>query len=298
VKTPLVVFIVGPTASGKSRLALELAQKMKGEIINGDSVQVYEGLDIGSAKPTKEEMEKVRHHLIGHVPKGQKYTAGRFRQEVLDVLKRRIGEGQKFFFVVGGSGFYLRALMTDLYKIPKIPLEIRDKIQKMSLDERYKKLQELDPEYSQKISSNDSYRISRGLEVCLLTGRKFSEIQREFSKKDFPYNYIKIGLKAPKELLREKVRERALQMLESGFVEEVRNLLHANLTNWAALESVGYKEVKAFLEGKLTLEELPEEIVKSTMALIKKQMTWFKKDSEIRWFDMGVSPQEVAVALQ
>jgi len=289
-EAPQIVFIVGPTASGKSTLAIEIAKIAGCEVINADSIQVYDGLDVGSAKPTQDEMRGIPHHLIGHIAKGKKYTAGQFRDDVFRIIKERSEFGKNRFLVVGGSGFYLKALMTDLYPVPQVPKEIQSQIQALLPQERYQKLQILDSEYAQQINSNDTYRVQRALEVCLTTGQKMSEIRKQFSKKTFPYKYLKIGVMGPKENLRKRIQQRTEKMLENGLIEEVQKVLNEGFDQWLALESVGYREVKLYLNGQISRHELVDQIVKETMALVKKQMTWFRKDTEIKWFDIGVDP--------
>lgn len=293
-----VVFILGPTASGKSNLAIAAAQKLGGEIINADSIQVYKSLDIGSAKPTKEELTLVKHHLIGHVDEGDSYTAGRFRKDVLDVIEKRAKAGIKKFYVVGGSGFYIKALTKGLYQIPPVPTEIQEQVQKEDPKELYEELKRVDPVAASTINANDSYRISRAIEVYRATGTPFSEFKNKFSKDEFPYKYIKIGLRADKEILRARVIKRAEKMLKDGLIVEVKNLLDKGYENWDALASVGYKEVVMFLKGLLPESQLEDEIVQNTMGLVKKQMTWFKKDEDMTWFDVSEEVEKIVQFIQ
>ncbi len=282
-----VVFIVGPTASGKTAAALAAANELGGEIINADSIQVYQSLDIGSAKPTKKEMANTRHHLVGYVPEGDNYTAGRFRKDVLEILKERTEAGVKRFYIVGGSGFYIKALLHGMFEVGEIPQAIKDQVKSEPAEVLYKELQTVDPISAETISPRDSYRISRAIEVYRGTGRAFSSFKQDFSEVTFPYPYIKVGLTSNKDFLRERVITRTTSMLNSGLVTEVEELLARGLGEWDALSSVGYKEVVEHLQGKIPHDELHGEIVKNTMGLIKKQMTWFKKDKEVTWFDVA-----------
>ncbi len=281
-----VVFILGPTASGKTNLAIKAAQKLGGEIINADSIQVYKSLDIGSAKPTKEELSQAPHHLIGHLEEGSNYTAGEFRKDVLDVIEKRSRAGVKRFYVVGGSGFYIKALLNGLYEIPEIPAELQAQIQKENISDLYEELKAVDPVAAQKINANDSYRIARAIEVYRATGTPFSEFKEKFTREPFPHKFIKIGLRTEKENLKSRVAKRTEKMLADGLVEEVKSLVGKGYQDWDALQSVGYKEVMMFLKGELAEHQLIEEIVKNTMGLIKRQMTWFKKDQDMNWFDV------------
>lgn len=288
-----VVFILGPTASGKTNLAIKAAQKLGGEIINADSIQVYKSLDIGSAKPTKVELSQAPHHLIGHLEEGSSYTAGEFRREVLDVIEKRSKAGIKKFYVVGGSGFYIKALLNGLYEIPEVPEELQAQIQKENIEDLYVELKRVDPVAAEKINANDSYRIARAIEVYRATGTPFSEFKDKFTRDPFPHKFIKIGLRTEKENLKDRVKKRAEKMLEDGLIEEVKNLIEKGFEDWDALQSVGYKEALMFVKGELPKEQLLEEIVKNTMGLIKRQMTWFKKDQDMNWFDVFDSQEKI-----
>lgn len=281
-----VVFILGPTASGKTNLAIKLAQKLGGEIINADSIQVYKSLDIGSAKPSKEELALIPHHLIGHLPEGSNYTAGEFRKDVLKTIEERSKAGVKKFYIVGGSGFYIKALINGLYEIPDVSEEIQEQVKNESIEALYEELKKVDPVSAERINANDSYRISRAIEVYRATGTPFSDFKEKFTREPFPYKFIRIGLRTEKEKLKERVIERTQKMLSQGLIEEVKILLEKGFEGWDALESIGYKEVVMFLKGLLPENQLQDEIVKNTMGLIKKQMTWFKKDLDMNWFDV------------
>lgn len=286
-KSPFVFFILGPTASGKSDVAMECAQKLGAEIINADSIQVYDKLDIGSAKPTQEDLRNVPHHLIGHVPLGDHYTAGKFRRDVLAALEKRIQDGQKLFFIVGGSGFYLRALITGLYDIPEVSREIHEAVEKTPLHDLYEELVRSDPEVAKKLSPQDSYRVARAVEVFRATGAKLSEYEKKFELKAFPYPYKKIGLNTLKENLRKRVEARAQKMLAQGLLKETKSLVDLGYSKWPPLQSVGYREVQMLFKSEISQDELLPLITQSTMQLIKKQMTWFKKDLDIEWFDIN-----------
>ena len=281
-----VIFILGPTASGKTHLSIQLAQKLGGEIINADSIQVYRSLDIGSAKPSIEELSMVTHHLVGHLPEGSNYTAGEFRKDVLDVIQKRSQAGVKRFYIVGGSGFYIKALLNGLYQIPDVPDEIQEQVESEDIGDLYEELKRVDPVSAQRINPNDSYRICRAIEVYRATETPFSNFKENFTAEKFPYKYLKIGLRTEKERLRDRVIQRTDKMLDEGLIEEVKDLLGRGYDGWDALTSIGYKEVVQYHRGLLPKENLKDEIVKNTMGLIKKQMTWFKKDEDMIWFDV------------
>lgn len=282
-----VVFIAGPTASGKSGLALDVAEKTNGFIVNADSVQMYKHLDIGSAKAALAERERVPHFLLDVLQPDQDFTAGDFRRHTLEILKNEMGPA----FIVGGSGFYLQALEKGLFQAPKGKPETRAKWEKFLRengeialrDELIKK----DPEWGCKLNVRDHYRVVRALVIIEESGRKVSQMWEEFQKAapPFPYPLLKVALKIPRDMLRMRVRERAEHMLKKGWLEEVQKLLDMGFGQTAALKSVGYRECVQFLEGKLNKEELIEQIEISTMQLAKKQMTWLRKDPAWAWFD-------------
>lgn len=280
-----VVFVAGPTASGKSNLALDLAAKTNGFILNADSVQMYKHLDIGSAKATKEERARVPHFLLDVLEPDQDFTAGDFRRHTLETLKNEKGPA----FVVGGSGFYLQALEKGLFQAPKGKPETRAKWEKF-LEENgeialREELVKKDPEWGKKLNVRDHYRVVRALIIIDESGRKVSEMWEEFQKNapPFPYPLMKVALKIPRDVLRGRVRERAMQMLKQGWLEEVEQLLQKGFRETAALKSVGYRECVQYLEQKLNKEELLEQIEISTMQLAKKQMTWLRKDPSWQW---------------
>ncbi|RME17869.1 MAG: tRNA (adenosine(37)-N6)-dimethylallyltransferase MiaA [Bdellovibrio sp.] len=281
-----LLFVVGPTAVGKSSWALKWAQEAQGSIINGDSLQVFKELNIGTAKPSQEDQSKVPHFLFGHVSLTETYTAGRYRREVLSVLRSQ----PEPFAVVGGSGFYLKALERGMYDIPPVPdalsQQLKDELKQKGTEALYQELLMRDPEYARQIHPHDSYRILRALGV-VRSFKKMSQVQKEFSERrlEEEFNVLKVGFYLEKEELRKRVRQRARKMLEQGLIEEVQSLL-PQFSQHAALRSVGYKEVCHFLKVQphKSHEELLEAIVVSTMQLAKKQKTWFKKDTHVKWF--------------
>lgn len=280
-----VVFVVGPTACGKSALALKLAERFHGSILNCDSLQVYRRLDIGTAKPPAKERSIVPHLLFDFVDPGQTLTAGDFRTEALNALHAETAH--RSVFAVGGSGFYIQALEKGLFDVPKATIQseerVRQRLNQKGLEEMYRELQKADPEYAEEISPNDSYRVVRALVVYEDTGKKMSELKRSFKPEPFPYPLLKLGLDLSREQLLPRVSARVDQMLEQGFLNEVERLMNEGYGNWAPLRSVGYQECVDHLEGKLPKEKLATTIVEKTLQLSKKQRTWFKRDREIHW---------------
>ena len=298
---PELLFIIGPTAGGKSDFAVELceseAAQTKSEILNCDSVQFFAGVEIGAAKPSADLLARVPHHLIGHLPLGATYTAGEFRRDALQVIEQRARQGVERFVAVGGSGFYVQALEKGMYDVPKIPDEIRSGVERdleeKGLADLHLELKKRDPKAAEKINPADRYRIGRALEVLRadLSGRTLTQIREQFvseaarSLGSAPplFRVRKIGLFVPRDVLRDRVVARTRKMLENGLVEEVRGLRAQGLHNWSPLQSVGYKEVGAYLDGAISQADLEPAIVTSTMQLAKRQMTWFKRDVSIEW---------------
>jgi tRNA dimethylallyltransferase len=293
-RQPHVLFVVGPTASGKSDLAVQLAEQAGCEIINSDSVQFFAGVNIGAAKPEPELLARARHHLIGHVPVGADYTAGDFRRDALAVIE---ADQSRNFVCVGGSGFYVQALEKGMYQVPEIAPSIRQALEQESAEPNgweklYSELEKRDSQAAEKIERNDRYRILRALEILRAHPEgTLTEIRERFQAAQPPRSFAvkKIGLFFDRDTLRGRVTRRTQQMLKVGLIDEVlalrEQLRQMGLSDWAPLRSVGYNEVQNFLDGKLEKDELESTIVTSTMQLAKRQMTWFKRDSEIQWFD-------------
>jgi tRNA dimethylallyltransferase len=294
-----VVFVVGPTASGKSELALRLAEKFQGAIINCDSIQLYKSVNIGSAKPSPEDFARAPHFLFDVVPEGQEITAGWYHREFFATIKSLEG---KFpvVFVVGGTGFYFQAIEKGMYSIGAANPDIQRQVE-AELEEEggaeclYQELVRQDPATAEKISANDHYRLGRAIEMMRTHGRPVSEIKKEFAEQaePFPYPLLKLGLKADREALAPRVELRTQKMLSAGLLKEVRGLLQRGFAEWSPLRSVGYKECVDFLQGRIADEkQLFELIVQNTLRLAKRQRTWFRRDSDIVW----VSPEEFSTA--
>lgn len=293
---PFLLMIVGPTASGKSDLAVEAIEslpKPHPEIINCDSIQFFDAVEIGSAKPPAEALAKVPHHLIGHLPKGATYTAGDFRRDAIKVIEERVQAGVHRFVGVGGSGFYVQALEKGMFDVPPSPEDLRGELEAQAdregLEILHAELLRRDAVAGNRIKPADRYRIIRALEILRgdSEGRTLSEIQASFEKlrPEAPFEVVKVGLKRSRDVLRDAVHKRTRRMLAAGFIDEVKALRGEGFKDWAPLLSVGYKEIQEFLDGTLTEQELEPAIVTSTMQLAKRQMTWFKRDPTIEWFD-------------
>lgn len=292
------IFVVGPTASGKTRFAIDSAIMHKGEIVNCDSVQVFQSVNIGTAKPTRSELNSVKHHLIDQIKKGQSCTAGDYRRLALEVIEDAKKRDLENLYFVGGSGFYFQALEKGMFEAGKVSEELHLKVREEGatpegLQELFLELKQADPETALKIGANDSYRILRAVELLRAYGEAPSQLKARFKPQLLEGPIIKIGLYVDRDRLRTRVVERTRQMFMSGLIEEVESLLKEGFRNWSPLSSVGYKEVVAYLEGELTLQNAEALIVQNTMQLAKRQMTWFKRDKDIKWFD---SESEVGLA--
>ncbi len=268
------VVIAGPTASGKSALAMELAQKLRGEIINCDSVQLYRGFNIGSAKPTAEEQALIPHHLLDVVNADDSYDARCFAEDTETIIQK-IRARQRLPIVVGGTGLYLRALWREnWHDLPKSE-SLRQELEAWSNENLHKRLHELDPVRAAQLHRNDRYRLQRAVEIVTLTGQPLSA---QTPKSDERQNAFAIRVLCPRPLLQERSRQRIDQMLKAGLVEEVRQLLAAGVDpHCKPMQSIGYAQVVEFLEGKITEAELPEQIQIATRQYAKRQETWFNK---------------------
>ena len=289
-------FIVGPTCSGKSEWGLKLAETFSGSILNADSIQFYEGLNIGSAKPEFHKTPHVPHFLFQEAKPPQVLTAGDFRRKALKVLKKEISEGRTVF-ATGGSGFYIQALEKGMFPVKPIPKKIIEKLndqkKKKGFLYLYEELLKKDPVAAKTISPKDHYRVIRALAVIKNEGRLFSEIKKENQIKELSWPYKKIGLKISKENLRKRIVLRVEAMLKKGLVEETESFANKGFAHWKPLQSVGYKECLLYLKGEIKKEDLKDEIVRRTLNLAKKQKTWFQKDKGILWENFDSDPLKI-----
>jgi tRNA dimethylallyltransferase len=292
-KTFPLIFVVGPTAVGKSHFALQIAEEIQAAILNCDSVQLYQGLDIGTAKPTLEERSRVKHVMFDVLFPGGVLTAGDYRRHALPVLETELKSHP--VLAVGGSGFYIQALEKGMFVIekiePKREAEILKRLKQVPLKDLYKELQEVDPETAEELNPNDTYRIQRAITVFHGHGKKLSELKKNFKPQLLPYSSRKLGFRMDRGLLRARVKKRTEAMLKNGFLDEVKKLLTLGLGEWPLLQSVGYKQVMDHLQGKLSETKLADEITLRTMQLAKRQMTWFNRDTSIKWFDAAETTQ-------
>jgi len=285
---PKWVAIVGPTATGKSSLALKLALRFKGEIISADSVQVYRGLDIGSAKPSPEERRQVPHHLIDILDPDQEYSAALFRRQADEII-HELSQRKTPIFVVGGTGLYLKVLSRGLFRGPggdsRLRTDLYRKAQLHGSEALHRELEELDPETASQIHPHDTFRIIRALEVYALTQRPISHFRKEHGFRENPYRVLKVGLQLDREELYRRIEQRVDEMMERGWLEEVKSLLDRGYSSsLRSLQSLGYRSIVSYLSGDGDLEKTVSLIKRDTRRYAKRQMTWFKADPEILWF--------------
>jgi tRNA dimethylallyltransferase len=283
-----VIFIVGPTASGKSALSLSLAKKIKAEIISADSMQVYKHLDIVTAKPTKSQLKQVPHHLINIIEPFEEFNVARYCELVAATLKK-IRQQKKKTLIVGGTGLYLKALIEGIFVSPPLDPQIREKLKKQAMgkssDFLYNKLKKVDKKSAEKIHANDQRRILRALEVYQATGRTLSSWQK--NKKGIIKNFLLIGLNWNRKELYQRIEERIDRMFRQGAVKEIENLLKKEiLTGKTACQALGCKEIIGYLEKKYSLLETKKLLKRNTRRYAKRQLTWFKREKRINWIDL------------
>ncbi len=287
--------IVGPTAAGKSELAIELAVKMNAEIISCDSMQVYRGLDIGTAKTAIEQREGVVHHLIDVVDPDKTYSVAEYQKAGKELIAAISARG-RLPLLVGGTGLYYQALVDDYDFIPlpnqqQVRHNLEETCSQHGLEFLYSKLQAVDPEYAARIGPNDRKRTIRALEIWEITGQAFSKTQ--IRRRD-TYCLAVAGLFVPREILYENIEKRVDKMLAQGLVEEVAGLKARGLcSSHSSMQALGYKQVLAYLEGRFSYDEMQAEIKKETRRYAKRQYTWFKKDDRIRWFNLQLEEEHV-----
>ncbi len=287
-----VPVIVGPTAVGKTALSLDLAEALEAEIVSADSRQVYRYMTIGTAKPNPEELARVRHHFVDVRDPDAYYSAGEYQREARSVIGQMLAEG-RLPIVVGGSGFYLRALFDGLFE-PRIAdsgvkERIRERIRKHGLASVYEELRHVDPEAAARVHPNDEQRIVRALEVYEISGKPMSTFFQE-KPRPAPFEGIWIGLERDREELYRRIDARVDQMFAQGLVDEVQNLLDRGFSpDLNALRTVGYREVVEHLQGKISLERAVELVKRNSRRYAKRQLTWFRRDPRIHWVRAGES---------
>lgn len=279
-----LIVITGPTAVGKTALCLNIAKHFNIPIINADSRQIFRELRIGTARPTEEQMKTVHHYFVGTLGLDDYYSASLFEQQVLELL------GQLFLthhlaLMTGGSMMYIDAVCNGIDDIPTIDERTRCLVKERLADEGLEKLceelRQLDPEYYEIVDRQNPRRVVHALEICIMTGKTYTSFRKREQKRR-PFNILKIGVNLPREELYERINQRVDKMMADGLLEEAKSLFPKKSLN--ALNTVGYKELFAYMEGRWSLEEAIERIKGNTRRYARKQLTWFKKDQQIHWF--------------
>ena len=282
--TKTLISIVGPTAVGKTALAIKVAQHLNTDIISADSRQFFKEMEIGTAKPSAEELAAAPHHFISSHHITELFSTGDFEVQAMALLARLFEEKDQVV-LVGGSGLYVNAVLNGLDDLPATDLSIRaalnEQFQAEGLGGIKAQLASLDPEYYAQVDQFNTQRVIRGLEFVLSTGKKLSSFQSN-RKKSRPFNIIKIGLNKERQTLYSQINQRVDQMMDMGLLEEVKRLLPYREVN--ALKTVGYTELFDYLDGACSLAEAVDKIKQNTRRFAKRQLTWFRKDEEIKWF--------------
>jgi tRNA dimethylallyltransferase len=302
VSLPLLVVILGPTASGKTALSLALAQKFDGEIVNCDSVAMVREFDIGTAKPNAEERARSPHHLFDCIDPAEYMTAGEYARRARQVL-REIDERRHLPIVVGGTGLYLRALLEGLFPGPQRSEELRERLRASAArrgpDHLHRVLGRLDRAAAEKVHANDIPKLIRAIEVCLASRQKMSDLWQQGRDPLQGFRILRVGLDPDRAALYERINERAREMFEAGLVEETKALLQKYGPTTRSLESLGYKQAVQFLQGELNREQAIQSAQQAHRNYAKRQMTWFRREAEVTWLKgFGDDPQIQREALQ
>ena len=287
---PKVIVIVGPTASGKTSLSIELAKKINGEIVSCDSMQIYKDMDIGSAKPTKEEMQGIKHYIIDEVLPTERFSVARYKQEAEWAIEEILQKG-KTPIVVGGTGLYANSLIYGIeYEDIKLDEKYREELMKIAetqegLEKLYEEAKKIDEKAMEKISSNDKKRIIRILEIYKATGKNKTEQEIQSRKNEVKYDYKVFGINIERPILYERINKRVDIMLEQGLIDEVKKLIKKYSEFPTAMQAIGYKEIVQYLNNELTKEEAIDKIKQETRRYAKRQITWFKRIENLKWLD-------------
>lgn len=298
-----VIVIAGPTASGKTDLSIELAKRLKGEIISADSMQVYRGLDIGTAKATVEQMKQVPHHLIDIREIPELYNAAAYARDATEVISHLLSEN-KTPIVVGGNGFYLHSLIYGAPQgptsIPEVRAKIEEDLEKFGVEMLFNKLKGLDPEYASTITLQDKHKIVRALEIISITGKKVSDFPKPGSdNENIQFDFVCYFMYYPKPSIYERIEKRCDLMIEMGLIEETKEMIKQGLcNNSSAKNAIGYRQVLEFLDSdqsEQAYKEFLSEFKKASRHYAKRQFTWFKKEPLFQWIDMSQTTQHELV---
>ncbi len=288
-KKPLVIVVAGPTASGKTSLAIEIAKKFDGEIVSADSMQIYKNMDIATAKPTEDEMSEVRHHLIGFVDCTDEYSVAMYKNDALSVIKDILARG-KVPIVCGGTGLYIDTLIKNTTFFDYEKSDVRSELEKTAdekgIEHLFEKLKDIDPETASRLHINDRKRIFRALEVYLSTGKTITEQDRLSHLEESEFDWCIMGLTASdRQFLYDRINRRVDLMLESGLLREAEEFFVSDYSA-TAKQAIGYKELKPYFDGAVSLEEAVDKLKMETRRYAKRQLTWFRRNENINWIEI------------
>ncbi len=286
-----IIVIVGPTAVGKTYVSIELAKKFNTEVVSADSMQIYKGMDIGTAKITEEEKNNIEHHMIDIINPDETYSVSDFKDKAEEIIDNLLLKN-KTPIIVGGSGLYVNSLIYDLdFGNAKSNEKIRDYYnyyyKEHGEDKLYEKLQKIDPQSAEKIHKNNVKRVIRALEFYDITGIKFSEINTDIRKPSNKYDCILIGLSMERKMLYDRINQRVDKMIDEGLIEEVKSLLNKGYNkDLVSMKGIGYKEIIDYLDGNMSLDESIDILKRNTRRFAKRQYTWFLRDDKVKWFEV------------
>ena len=289
---PKVIVICGPTASGKTALSVELAKKINGEIISADSMQIYKDMDIGTAKPTHDEMQGIKHYLIDCVSPTKRYSVADFKKDATNAIEEILNKN-KIPIIVGGTGLYVDSLIYEInYNEMNVDLEYRAELEKIAdekgLEYLHDMAKEIDKIATEKISKNDKKRICRILEIYKSTGKTKTELEIESRKKEPKYDFKIFAINMDRSILYERINKRVDLMIDAGLIKEVENLIKKYDEIPTAIQGLGYKEVVAYFDHKYSKEEMIEKIKMESRRYAKRQLTWFRRNKSIHWLDASL----------
>jgi tRNA dimethylallyltransferase len=296
----VILCILGPTAVGKTEIAISIANSIHGEIVSVDSRQIYRYMNIGTAKPTPEQMKRAPHHMVDCVDPDEKFSAADF-QKGADTAIRQISQRGKVPMLVGGSGMYFRAVVDGLFDGPQADPALREKFRqeagKFGVEHLHRKLEGIDPKAAERIHYNDLIRIIRALEVHEKTGKPISELQQQWENRESRYDFKAFGLTCSREELYRRINTRVDRMMDEGLLDEARWLLDKYDRDLPSVNTFGYKELFSYLDGEYDLDEAVRLIKRNTRRFAKRQLTWFRKDTRIIWIDLSAypSPEDIII---
>ena len=288
---PVVPVIVGPTASGKTSLSIDIAKHFDGEIVSADSMQIYRRMNIGTAKPTETEKQGIVHHLMDFVEPDQAFSVADYKDSAIAAIHDIVDRG-KTAIIVGGTGLYINALtqkwgFPDIKTDPEIRRKLTAAYNTQPPEAIYKRLEQIDPEAAAKIHPHNHKRVIRALEIYETTGKTKTYWEGQVRKIDLPFDYLLLGIQMPRDVLYQRIDERVDLMIKDGLVEEVRGLLNDGYDPaLVSMQALGYKEIVPVLKGQATLEEQVIILKRDTRHFAKRQLTWFRKNTDIHWFDV------------